>query len=105
MRALKAERACGLRHVPAIFLQLAQNEFTFIGAARFVQGAVWLMQAFRDAAEQFRRQMMRLDARLRADNYEPLDEILQFADVSGPGIAHQNIECSFAELTCFLSVL
>src|SRR3981189_2331581 len=36
MRTLEAEGAGGLRHVPAILLQLAQNKFPLVGAARFV---------------------------------------------------------------------
>src|SRR5260370_26619806 len=33
-----------LRHVPAIFLQLAQNEFALVGAARFVQRGIRMLR-------------------------------------------------------------
>src|SRR5258705_2872856 len=104
MRALEAEGAGGLRHVPAILLQLSQNKFAFVGAARFVKCAVRLMQAFRNAAEKFGRQMMRLDASLRADDDEALNEIAQLSHISGPGIAHQNLQRGLAQLARFLSV-
>src|SRR5882724_11671104 len=83
MRTLEAERARGLRHVPAVFLELAQNKFALVGASGFVQSSVWLMQTFRDAAKEFGREMVRLDARLRADDDETLDKIAKFANVSG----------------------
>src|SRR5579859_1847241 len=105
MRAFEPERAGGLRHVPAIFLQLAQDEFAFVGAARFLQRAVRLMQTFGDAAEKFRRKMMWFDARLRANDDEALDEIAKFAHVAGPGIAHENFERIFAQFARFLAVL
>src|SRR5262245_54421331 len=49
--------------------------------------------------------MMWLDARLRADDDEALDEILQFADVAWPGIAHEDVQRGFAELARLLAVL
>src|SRR5690242_8080211 len=82
MGAFESQRAGGLRHVPAIFLELAQNKFAFVGAARFVQRAVRLMQAFGNAAEKFGRKVMRLDARLRANNDETLDKIAKFAHIA-----------------------
>src|SRR6267142_2289923 len=104
MRALEAEGAGGLRHVPAILLQLSQNKFAFVGAARFVKCAVRLMQAFRNTAEKFGRQMMQLDASLRADDDEALNEIAQLSHISGPGIAHQNLQRGLAQLARFPSV-
>ena len=71
--AFEADGGGGLRHVPAVFLELAENEFAFVGAAGFVQGAVGLLGAFDDAAEKFGRKMMRLDANLRADDDQALD--------------------------------
>src|SRR6266446_8137411 len=79
-----------LRHVPAVLLQFAQNKFPLIGAARFMQRGVGLVRAFGCAAEEFRRQVMRLDARLGAHDDQPLDEIAQLTDISRPGIANQD---------------
>src|SRR5258706_8662046 len=105
MRAFEAERAGCLRHVPAIFLELAQNKFAFVGAACLVQRAVWLMQTFRNAAKEFRRQMMGLDPRVRTDDDQSLHEIAQFAHIAGPRIAHKDFEGILAELARFLAVL
>ena len=69
----EADGVGGLRHVPAIFLKLTENEFAFVGAAGFVEGAVRLLGAFDYTAEKFRRKMMRLDANLRADDDQALD--------------------------------
>src|SRR6266436_2495939 len=66
--ALEAQSRCRLRHVPAVFLQLAQDEFTLIGAARFVQRGIRVLGTLRHSAKDFGRQMMRLDARLRTNN-------------------------------------
>src|SRR5262249_27489007 len=104
MRALEAESAGGLCHVPAIFLELAQNEFAFVGAARFVQRSLRLVQTLGTAAEEVGRKVMRLDASLRANDDESLDEILQLSDVARPGAAQENFERGFAELTRFLAV-
>ena len=71
--AFEADGGGGLRHVPAVFLEFAENEFAFVGASGFVQGAVGLLGAFDDAAEKFGRKMMRLDANLRADDDQALD--------------------------------
>ena len=71
--AFEADGGGGLRHVPAVFLELAENEFAFVGASGFVQGAVGLLGAFHHAAEKFRREMMRLDANLRADDDQAFD--------------------------------
>src|SRR5690242_13318636 len=48
--------------------------------------------------------MVRLDARLRADDDETLDEIAQFADVAGPGIADEDFHGGVAELARLLAV-
>src|SRR5258708_34371935 len=66
--AFKAQRGRSLGHVPSIFLQLAQNKFTLIGAARFVQRGVGLLGTLRHAAKTLWRQMMRLAAGVRANN-------------------------------------
>ena len=102
--AFQADGGGGLRHVPAIFLEFAQDKFAFVGAAGFVQRAVGLLRAFDDAAKKFGRQMVRLDADLRADDDQALDEIAQFAHVSGPGIAQQNFQSAVAEFARFFAV-
>src|SRR5712672_139597 len=84
--AFKAQRGGSLRHVPAIFLQLAQNKFTLIGAARFVQRGVWLLRTLRHAAKNLGRQMVWLDARLWANNNQALDQIAKLTNISGPGM-------------------
>src|SRR5439155_7049763 len=104
MGALEADGGGGLGHVPAVFLQLAQNEFAFVGAARFVKRAVGLVRALHNAAEKFGRQVVRLDANLRTDDDEPLDEVAQLADITGPRIAEKNFESAFAEFASFFSV-
>src|SRR5256885_843113 len=104
MRAFEAQRAGGLRHVPAIFLELAQNKFAFVSAARFVQRAVRLMQAFGHAAEKFGRKVMRLNTRLRANNDETLDEIAQLAHIARPWIARKNFESVIAEFAGLLAI-
>src|ERR1700753_3230356 len=48
--------------------------------------------------------MMRLDARLRANDDEALDEIAQLADVAGERIAHQDFHRGIAEFARALSV-
>src|SRR5438093_11077490 len=63
-----------------------------------------MMGAFRHSAEKVGRKLMRLDAGLRANNYQPLDKISQFADISWPAIANKNFGSGIAELTQFLSV-
>ena len=37
MAALEAEGRRGLRHVPTVFLELAQDELALVGAARLMQ--------------------------------------------------------------------
>src|SRR5579863_5891697 len=73
VRAFEADGGGGLGHVPAIFLEFAEDEFAFVGAASFVQGAVRLLGAFYHAAEKFGREMMRLDADLWADDDQTFD--------------------------------
>ena len=90
VRAFQADSVGGLRHVPAVFLKFTQDKFAFVGAARFVEGAVGLVCGFDDAAEEFRREMVRLDAHLWADDDETLDQITKFAHVAGPGVAQKD---------------
>src|SRR5215469_11473801 len=104
VRAFEADGVGGLRHVPAVFLQLAQDELAFIGAACFVKRAVRLMRGFDDAAEKFRREMVGLDADLRADNDQALDQIPEFADVAGPGITEKNFKRAVREFARALAV-
>ena len=47
---------------------------------------------------------MRLNARLGAYDNQALDEIAQFPDISGPGIANKNFRGGVAELAHFLSI-
>src|SRR5882757_6874542 len=85
--AFKAQRGGSLRHVPAIFLQLAQNKFTLIGATRFVQRGVWLLGTLRHTAKNLGGQMVWLDARLWANNNQTLHQIAKLAYVSRPRMA------------------
>src|SRR3979411_1308692 len=69
--AFQAESRGRLRHVPAVLLQFPEDEFPLIGAACFVQCRVRMVGTFRGAAEEFGREGMRLDARLRAHEKQP----------------------------------
>ena len=71
--AFEADGVGGLRHVPAIFLKLTEDEFAFVGAAGFVQRAIRLLCAFDHATKKFRRKMVWLDADLGANNDQTLD--------------------------------
>src|SRR5882762_8991795 len=102
--AFQAKSCSRLRHVPAVLLQFPQDEFPLIGAAGFVQRRVRMMGAFRGAAEEFGREVMRLDARLGAYDDQPLDEVSQFANISRPGITDEDFHGGVAELARFLSV-
>ena len=86
--AFEAECGSRLRHVPAVFLQLSQNEFPFVGTARFVQRRIRMLGTLGGSAEEFGRQVMRFNARLRANDHEALHEIAQFANISRPVIVH-----------------
>src|ERR1700694_1182332 len=68
MSALETERGSRLCHVPAIFLQFAQNELSLVGAARFMQRRVGMLRALCDAAEKLWGQVVRLYSRLRAND-------------------------------------
>ena len=48
--------------------------------------------------------MMRLDANLRAHDDQALDQIAEFADVAGPGVAQEDFQSSFAEFAGFFAV-
>src|SRR6266849_1025781 len=102
--ALEAQSRCRLRHVPTVFLQFAQNKFALIGAARFVQSGIRVLGTLRHSTEDFGWQMVRLDARLRANNDQALDEVAQLANVSRPGMPQQDFHGSIAELACSLAV-
>src|SRR5215831_229534 len=104
MAALETERSGGLRHVPAVLLQLAENEFTFISAACFVKRGIGMMRTLGDAAKEFGGEVVRLDARLGTNDDQALHEIPKFANVSRPGIEKQNLHGCFTELACFLAV-
>src|SRR6266851_5132342 len=51
--ALEAQSRGRLRHVPAVFLQLAQNKFPLIGAACFVKRGIRVLRTLRHAAKDF----------------------------------------------------
>src|SRR6266852_8672061 len=87
-----------------MLLEFTQYEFALVSAARFVERGIGMLGAVRDAAEQFGRKMVRLDARLRADNDQALDKIAQLAHVSGPRMTQQDFHGGIAELTGFLAV-
>src|SRR6266851_2245667 len=100
----EAQSRCRLRHVPAVFLQLAQNKFALIGAARFVQSGIRVLRTLRHPAKDFGRQMVRLDARVRANNDQALDEVAQLANVSRPRMPQQDLHGRIAELARSLTV-
>ena len=104
MGAFEADGCGGLGHVPTIFLEFPENKFTFVGAAGFVQGAVGLLSAFDHAAKKFWRKMVRLDTHLRADDDQTLDEVAEFANVAGPGVAKKNFQGAVGEFASFFSV-
>src|SRR3979411_2748499 len=96
--AFQAKSGCRLRHVPAVLLQFPQDEFPLVGAAGFMQRLVGKMGAFGGAAAEFARGVMRLVARLGADDDQPLDEVSQFANISRPGITDEDFHGGVAEL-------
>src|SRR5712691_9641370 len=93
--AFQAKSFGCLRHVPAMLLQFPQYEFPLIGAAGLMQRRVRMVRAFRGAAEEFGREVMRLNARLGADDDEPLDEVSELANFLSVGRAEfaQKISC------------
>src|SRR6476661_5101548 len=50
MAACEAESGGGLRHIPAVLLKLAEDEFALVGAARLVKRGIELLRALRHAA-------------------------------------------------------
>src|SRR5690242_18397207 len=104
MAAFEAQGGRGLCHVPAVFLQLAEYELAFVGTARFVQGGVWMLRTVRDSAEKFGRKVMWLNARLRANNHEALNEIAHLAHIPRPGIAQEDVHGRSAQLASLLAV-
>ena len=63
-------------HVPAMFLELAEDELALVGAARFMQGRIGVLRAFGDTAEEFGGQLVGFDELLRADDDEELVKVL-----------------------------
>ena len=41
---------------------------------------------------------------LRADDHQAFDQVAQFADISGPGVAEQDVHGGVAELAVFFAV-
>ena len=104
MAAFESESGGCLRHVPAIFLQLAQDELAFVGAARLVQRGVGLLRTLGDSAEKLGGEMMRLDTCLWANDDQPFDKVAQLAHIPRPGIADQYFHRGIAEFARLLSV-
>src|ERR1700687_1764148 len=102
--AFQAKSRGRLGHVPAMLLQFPQYEFPLVGAACLMQRRVRMVRAFRGAAEEFGREVMRLDARLGANDDKPLDEVSQFSNITRPGIADKDFHGGVTELARFLSV-
>src|SRR5262252_10199426 len=102
--AFESERRGSLGHVPAVFLQLAKNELAFVGVARFVKRRIRMMRAFGNTAKQLRREVVRFNARLRANDDQPLHEIAKFTDITRPGITEQHFHGGIAEFARFLAV-
>src|SRR5258707_6026954 len=63
-----------------------------------------MLGAFRHAAKNLRRQVVRLDARLRANNDQAVDEVAKLADVSRPRVPQQNLHGGIGELARSLAV-
>ena len=105
MASFQAQRLGGLGHVPPVFFQFSQNELAFVRGTRLLQALIWLHRTSRRAAEQFRRQMVRLDLRRRAHDHQSLHQILQLTHVSRPRIAEQHFHGCRAELLRLLPVL
>src|SRR5580704_920773 len=104
MAPLQAERRGGLRHIPAVLLQLSQDKLPLVSAACFMQRRIRMMKALRNAAKQFRGKVVRLDAWLGADNHQPLNKIAEFTHVARPRVADQNFHGGIAKLAIFLGI-
>src|SRR6266568_5774195 len=102
--AFEAQGGGGLRHIPAVLLKFPQDEFPFIGTARFMERRVGMVRAFRSAAKEFGRQVMRFDARLGAHDHQSLDEIPQLSHISWPGVSSENLQGRVAELASLFPV-
>src|SRR5229473_1422556 len=102
--AFQAKSRGRLRHVPAVLLQFAQDEFALVGAACLMQRGVRMVGTLRSATEELGWQVVRLDVRLGADDDQTFNEISQFANISRPGIANEDFHGSVAELAGFLGV-
>src|SRR4029077_6618693 len=79
-------------------------KFALIGAARLVQCGIRMLGILRHSAKDFGRQMVGLDARLRANNDQARDEVAQLANVSRPRVPQQDLHGGIAELTRSLAV-
>lgn len=73
MGAFEAKSAGGAGHIPAIFFEFAEDEFAFVGDARFLKAGVGLLGTVGSAAKNFGRQVMRLDADHRAHDDQAFD--------------------------------
>src|SRR5713226_4794262 len=56
MAAFEAQRGGRLRHVPAVLLELAEDKFPLVSAARFMQRGIGMLGTFGHATKEFRRQ-------------------------------------------------
>jgi len=69
-----------------------------------VEGAVRLLGAFRRRHEKVRAEGGELDADLRANDDQTFDEVAEFANVAGPGVAKKNFQGAVGELASFFAV-
>src|SRR5690242_11496584 len=63
-----------------------------------------MLRTVRDSAEKFGRKVMWLNARLRANNHEALNEIAHLAHIPRPGIAQEDVHGRSAQLASLLAV-
>src|SRR4051794_972665 len=64
-----------------------------------------MLGAFRDATEQLRRKVMRLDFCLWADDHQPLDQVAEFANISWPWMPQQDFQGGLAQFARLLAIL
>ena len=104
MAALEAQSDRRSRHIPLIFAELAQNEFAFVGAARLVQRRIGPRGNCWKPSKELRREMQRLNFRMRAGDHQPFDQVAQLADVSRPIIAGEHGQRCVADVLRFTAI-
>src|SRR5271166_2922414 len=92
--ALEAEHFRGAAYVAVILVQFFEDVVAFIGRSRLVQcGTLAAGYATAAIAVHQRRQMFALEARSGGiHDHDAFDHIAQFAHVSRPGIARQDVD-------------